>query len=198
MVRADEGELSDIKTLTGKSYSQCQVVRVYPDGVTFRHSNGMAKVQFTDLTPEGRKHFGYDATKADAYERKIRDERAKAREVSAAKAAEAQKAWAEAYSQALQLEALAAMQQGPYRSGGYYGFVNFGLDTANTGWNGNTLGFHDNLQKRCGTLGLYQTSFIASRGGAFTGRYRNFCAAQGSRGLRSVVCAPRSGIHASR
>lgn len=145
-LRADEGESLDIKTLSGKTYSHCQVVRNYPDGVTFRHSRGMAKVLFTDMTPEGRKHFGYDAAKAEAYERKIQEDRAKAREVTATANAAYQKAWAEAYVSALQAEAIAeALQSNRGGYGGFYGYLNTGLST-NGGWDwdSNGLGFHNN------------------------------------------------------
>ena len=127
-LRADEGEALDIKTTSGKTYSHCQVVRVYPDGVAFRHSKGMAKVLFTDMTTEWRQHFGYDAAKVEAYDRKVSEDRAKAREVSAAKNAEVQKAWAQAYVQALQADALAeSSQRSQTNYVGGYSFLDFGL-----------------------------------------------------------------------
>ena len=143
-LRADEGETSDIRTISGKSYSHCQVVRMYPDGVTFRHSKGMAKVLYTDMKPEVRKNFGYDSAKLEAFERKQREDRAKAREVAAARNAEVNKAWAEAYRQAAELEALTAFQNqgGNAGYGGYSGLVDFGLANMNAyGW-GNQLGFN--------------------------------------------------------
>lgn len=134
--RADEGEALAIKTIGGQTYSQCQVVHIYPDGVAFRHSRGMAKIQFTDLTPEWRKHFGYDAAKVQAYERMVQEDRAKAREAAAARAAEVQKAWAEAYVQELQAQAFLEAQQQGYQGGyGGYGYLDVGLD------NGGAYGF---------------------------------------------------------
>ena len=160
VVRADEGEALAITTVGGKSYDRCQVVRVYPDGVAFRHSRGMAKVLFTDLTPEWRQHFGYDAAKVEAYEHKVQEDRAKAREASVARAVEIQKAWAEAYVRALEIEALAAAQN-PSQGMGYggYGFLNVGLGNEGSwDWNGNDRfnnGFDGNmgrgLHNRCTT-----------------------------------------------
>lgn len=40
-----------------------------PDGVLFSHSKGVAKVLFSDLSEPMRNALGYDAFKADAYEK---------------------------------------------------------------------------------------------------------------------------------
>lgn len=61
--------LEKIITLTGKTYRQCEIVRVYPDGVSFTHANGAAKVLFTDLSQELRQRLGYDPAKAAVYQR---------------------------------------------------------------------------------------------------------------------------------
>ncbi|SKA96953.1 hypothetical protein SAMN02745166_02504 [Prosthecobacter debontii] len=60
--------LEEITTLTGKTYRQCEIVKVYPDGVSFTHADGAAKVLFTDLSQEWRERLGYDPAKAAAYE----------------------------------------------------------------------------------------------------------------------------------
>jgi len=60
--------LEEITTLTGKTYRQCEIVKVYPDGVSFTHADGAAKVLFTDLSQEWRERLGYDPAKAVAYE----------------------------------------------------------------------------------------------------------------------------------
>lgn len=65
-----------IDTLYGKSYRDCHIVRVHPDGVSFRHATGAAKVLFTDLSDKWRRKFGYDPKKADAYAREIATARA--------------------------------------------------------------------------------------------------------------------------
>ncbi len=153
--QADEGEALAICTIGGQKYSSCQVVHIYPDGVAFRHSRGMAKIQFTDLTPEWRKHFGYDAAKVAAYEQKVQEDRAKVREAAAVRAAEVQKARAEAYVQELQALAFAEAQgsQGGY--GGGYGYFDLGLD------NGGAYGFgNGGYGNRCyGTNGYARNSY---------------------------------------
>lgn len=60
--------VSEISTLTGKTYRDCHIVNVHPDGVSFRHANGAAKVLFTDLSQEWRSKLGYDPEKAAAYQ----------------------------------------------------------------------------------------------------------------------------------
>ena len=57
-----------ISTLTGKTYRQCKIVKVHPDGVSFTHANGAAKVLFTDLSQEWRTRLGYDAVAAASYQ----------------------------------------------------------------------------------------------------------------------------------
>lgn len=80
---AHAAPIAKITTLTGKTYHQCQIVRVHPDGVSFRHADGAAKVLFTDLSKEWRTRLGYDADKAAAYQQELSDKR------EAAKAARA-------------------------------------------------------------------------------------------------------------
>ncbi len=65
-----------IETLQGKRYHECHIVRVHPDGVSFRHEVGAAKILFTDLPDKWRKKFGYDPKKAAAYETELKIARA--------------------------------------------------------------------------------------------------------------------------
>lgn len=65
-----------IETLHGKRYHDCHIVRVHPDGVSFRHDVGAAKILFTDLPEKWRKKFGYDPKKAEAYEKELAKARA--------------------------------------------------------------------------------------------------------------------------
>ncbi|TDU66052.1 hypothetical protein EI77_03789 [Prosthecobacter fusiformis] len=67
--------LASISTLTGKTYRQCEIVKVHPDGVSFTHANGAAKVLFTDLSQEWRNRLGYDPAKAAAYQREQEERR---------------------------------------------------------------------------------------------------------------------------
>lgn len=67
--------IAKITTLTGKTYRKCEIIRVHPDGVSFRHADGAAKVLFTDLSKEWRTRLGYDADKATAYQKELADKR---------------------------------------------------------------------------------------------------------------------------
>lgn len=60
--------VAKISTLTGRTYRDCKIVNVHPDGVSFTHANGAAKVLFMDLSPEWRTRLGYDPVKAAAYQ----------------------------------------------------------------------------------------------------------------------------------
>ena len=63
--------ISKITTLRGKTYRQCEIVKVHPDGVSFTHAAGAAKVLFTDLSKEWRSRLGYDADKAALYQKEL-------------------------------------------------------------------------------------------------------------------------------
>lgn len=67
--------IEKITTLRGKTYRQCEIVKVHPDGVSFTHANGAAKILFTDLSKEWRARLGYDADKAEAYQRELEQRR---------------------------------------------------------------------------------------------------------------------------
>lgn len=76
-----------ITTRTGKTFHHCKVVRVHPDGVSFTHSEGAAKIAFKDLPESLRREFRYDPKKAAEHQRmqtELRKEgakRAKLREI---------------------------------------------------------------------------------------------------------------------
>ncbi len=72
--------LTEIMTLTGKRFVQCEIVRVDPDAVSFRHATGAARVLFTDLSPEWRQRLGYDAKRARAYAQQMEARRQQERE----------------------------------------------------------------------------------------------------------------------
>jgi outer membrane murein-binding lipoprotein Lpp len=56
--------LGTIKTLDGKTYTNCKVLKVEQDGVTFSHDDGITKILFPLLPPEVQKMFDYDPEKA--------------------------------------------------------------------------------------------------------------------------------------
>lgn len=57
-----------ITTLSGHTYTGCHLSRVDPDGISFTHSLGVAKVPFTDLDPTFAAAFHYDSASAQAYQ----------------------------------------------------------------------------------------------------------------------------------
>lgn len=77
-----------ITTKSGQTFLNCKVVRVHPDGVSFTHQNGAAKIAFKDLPESLRKEFRYDPQKAAEYQRsqaelrKQQAERARLREIA--------------------------------------------------------------------------------------------------------------------
>ncbi len=66
----------DLVTLAGTTYRDVQALRVEPDGVTWRHAEGMVKVDFADCPEPIRRAYHYDPAKAAAY----RDTQARDRE----------------------------------------------------------------------------------------------------------------------
>jgi hypothetical protein len=88
---ASPSSIPEFKTLTGRTYRQCRITQVHPDGVSFFHSKGAAKVLFADLSDTWKSKLGYDARRAETYEKEqrmrkfVEQERlAKAREQHAA------------------------------------------------------------------------------------------------------------------
>ena len=67
--------IAKITTLRGKTYRQCEIVSIHPDGVSFTHVNGAAKVLFADLSKNWRNRLGYNAEKASAYQKELADKR---------------------------------------------------------------------------------------------------------------------------
>ena len=93
-IRADP--IDQITTLHHKIYRQCEVVRVHPDGVSFTHANGAAKILFTDLPEAWRTRFGYNPAKAAAYECVINERRQQIAAQRSRRDAELRRAMAEA------------------------------------------------------------------------------------------------------
>jgi hypothetical protein len=105
-----KAEVLELTTIGGKTYHDCRILKVDPDGVLFRHSSGAGKVLFKDMTRSMRDHFGYDAEKAKAHEEKVATERKKTREVAIKQAYEAAKVQQEAINRQAENQALMAMQ----------------------------------------------------------------------------------------
>lgn len=110
---AQSADTTTIETLYGKTYQQCRILKREPDGVSFSHSRGMAKVLYADLAEPLRSALGYDPVKAATFEKEKSDARkaaAKARQEQAERLA---KAVAEAQAQWRAQRPLVIMQQ-PY------------------------------------------------------------------------------------
>ncbi len=66
---ASHAEVTTITTLRGRSYHQCRISQVHPDGVSFFHANGAAKILFTELPESMRQKFGYSKQRAEEFQR---------------------------------------------------------------------------------------------------------------------------------
>lgn len=55
-----------LTTLDGRSFHDCVIVRVHPDGLSFRHASGAARVEWQALDPALRARCGYDPQRAEA------------------------------------------------------------------------------------------------------------------------------------
>ena len=67
----------DITTLDGRTFSDCTVSRVLPDGICVLFPGGGARVYFTNLTEAVQAEFGYEPGRAAEFARaeSIREER---------------------------------------------------------------------------------------------------------------------------
>jgi hypothetical protein len=52
--------LGNITTLDGKSYQNCRLLKVDPDGIVVNHSDGILKINFGLLPPDMKTRFGYN------------------------------------------------------------------------------------------------------------------------------------------
>ena len=64
---ASAGAGETFKTERGKEYRDCEVIGKDPHGVTFRHSGGIAKLAFADLSDGAQKRFNYDKAEAKRF-----------------------------------------------------------------------------------------------------------------------------------
>ena len=52
--------LGTITTVDGKSYLNCQLLKVQPDGIVVKHSAGISQVAYSAMQPDLQKVFGFD------------------------------------------------------------------------------------------------------------------------------------------
>lgn len=98
---ADDGTLGAITTTSGRTYHNCRILQTEPDGVTFRHSRGIAKLLYLQMSEDLRNHLGYDPKKAAKYEADIVAKREKQKKAQIARLQQLQKAQADARVAAL-------------------------------------------------------------------------------------------------
>jgi len=116
-----QAETITLTTTTGRAYQQCRIVKMEPDGVSFRHANGAGKILFKDLTKELREHFDYDPVRAQAHEEKLKADKAKERAEKVKKAQEILQAHQESVNRALETQALTALTQALAQAREYQG-----------------------------------------------------------------------------
>ena len=109
-------ETTTIETAQGRIYLQCKIMKRDPDGVSFTHSKGAAKVLFNDLAEPLRNALGYDAKKADAYDKERADARKEAEQARRARETKIAEAMIAAQARYAAQQPIIMMQQ-PY--GGY-------------------------------------------------------------------------------
>jgi alanyl-tRNA synthetase len=58
----DPNSLGTLTTLDGKTYLNCELLRIDPDGITVNHSTetGITKISFVLLSPDLQRKFGYN------------------------------------------------------------------------------------------------------------------------------------------
>jgi hypothetical protein len=59
--------IGDITDNGGKTYFNCMLVKIEPDGLNVLHKAGAAKLFFTDLSPDLQKKYHYNPTKDAIY-----------------------------------------------------------------------------------------------------------------------------------
>lgn len=56
----ERATLGNISTVSGKTFQNCQLLKVEADGITFSHDQGITKVLYPDLPLDVQKRFGVD------------------------------------------------------------------------------------------------------------------------------------------
>jgi hypothetical protein len=61
------GRADTIVTTKGEKFKDAKITRAEPDGLVVTHSSGVAKIPFTDLSPDLQKKYHYDAKEAQRF-----------------------------------------------------------------------------------------------------------------------------------
>jgi hypothetical protein len=67
---AESGHFN-ISTLSGDTYKNSRLIKVTPADVTVMHDNGVARIDFENLSPAWQKKFTYDSAKARTHRQKM-------------------------------------------------------------------------------------------------------------------------------
>jgi len=60
----NSNDLGTITTLDGKTFKNCQLLKVEADGIVVNHSAGIMKIMYGLMQPDMQKKFGYDPKQA--------------------------------------------------------------------------------------------------------------------------------------
>lgn len=69
-----------ITTRKGVTYENCRLLRVEPDGISYAHSRGIAKLFFSELPPEYATRYGYNPQAARDYSQTVQERQAQFRQ----------------------------------------------------------------------------------------------------------------------
>lgn len=150
VVAATAYEPTTIETAHGKKYLQCKIIKRDPDGVSFTHSRGTAKVLFSEMAEPMRNALGYDAQKENDYEKGRQEARKEAEQARRARDAKMAEAMAAAQAKYAAQQPVVYVQQpdggymrslapvlglGQIGNGGYFGGGHFhGHGMQQRGW----------------------------------------------------------------
>jgi hypothetical protein len=70
-------KLEQITTLEGKTYINCTITKVEPDGLRIMHDNGVGKLFFDNLPSELQIKYNYDPLKAQQFKAEVKQQQAK-------------------------------------------------------------------------------------------------------------------------
>ncbi len=138
---SSEQGIGTITTSFGRSYQECRVCQIDPDGVIFAHKKGIAKILFGEIPESLRAKLGYDAQKSADYAKEQAEKKRRAEELRAELQKEMIKA--EAAVSVAEIQNSAFMQQSFGMGGAFPGFAGltgglYGWD--NSLWNGSSWG----------------------------------------------------------
>lgn len=177
-------QIDEFTTLTGRTYRKCRISQIHPDGVSFFHSKGAAKVLFADVSDTWKQKLGYNAKRAEEFQKEatmkkfVEQERiAKAREQAAAQERQNTEIRLRIIERAFEFQARQQVLQ-QQQLAAYYGTqVTVTGPAPAIGWPGNYIGpvFSPCGQYNNGSCGLYYGPY---------GLFNNYC------GPFNNICGP--------